>query len=183
MATNTAIVDDRDPLIQYAGTWSQAGASEEFDSTTTFSVTTGSTATFPFVGTSVTVYGTIGAHNVTPQASWSFAVDGTVTGTYNPPANMTSDIHHQALWTTPSSSLANGSHSLVITQTTAESVGVLFLDYIMWSTASLDATAFFVDDRDPQVIYTPAWRDFGSGVCLLPSTFIHYDILDPRPGL
>ncbi|KAJ6483305.1 hypothetical protein C8R45DRAFT_1001072 [Mycena sanguinolenta] len=75
---------------------------------------------------------------------------------------MTADIHHQALWTTPSSSLANGSHSLVITQTTAASVGVLFLDYIMWTTTSLDATAFFVDDRDPQVTYTPAWRLFGS---------------------
>ncbi|KAJ6506820.1 hypothetical protein C8R45DRAFT_922984 [Mycena sanguinolenta] len=162
MATTTAIVDDRDPLIQYAGAWSQAGSSEEFDSTTTFSTTTGSTATFPFVGTSVTVYGTVGAHNVTPQASWSFAVDGTVTGTYNPPANMTSDIHHQALWTTPASSLANGSHNLVITQATAASVGVLYLDYIMWTTTSLAVTALFIDDRDPQVTYAPAWRPFGS---------------------
>jgi hypothetical protein len=40
---------------------------------------------------------------------------------------------------------------------------VIFLDYIMYNTTSRpENTTFFIDDRDPQVVYTPAWRQFGS---------------------
>ncbi|KAF8215360.1 hypothetical protein K438DRAFT_1562073 [Mycena galopus ATCC 62051] len=162
MTTNSAIVDDRDPLIKYTGTWGQAGSSEEYSETTTFSVVPGSTATFPFTGSSVTVYGTIAANNFSTQATWSFAVDSSVTGTYTPPANMTSDIHHQALWTTPASSIANGTHSLLITQTASSSTQVLYLDYIIFTTTSLDVGSYFIDDRDPRVVYSPPWQLFGS---------------------
>ncbi|KAJ7724691.1 hypothetical protein B0H14DRAFT_559367 [Mycena olivaceomarginata] len=125
----------------------------------------GVTATVPFVGTSITVYGTVAARNLTAQPIWSFAVDGSAMSTYTPPDNMTSDVHHLALWTSPSSSIANGSHQLVVTQTRAPSdgaSGVIFLDYIMFTTTSASVEAYFVDDRDPQIKYTPAWRQFGS---------------------
>lgn len=52
MSTYTAIIDDRDPLVAYVGTWSQGGAALEFDQTTSFSTKTGSTATVSFVGES-----------------------------------------------------------------------------------------------------------------------------------
>ncbi|KAF7364582.1 hypothetical protein MVEN_00327200 [Mycena venus] len=162
MATQTAIVDDQDPLIKYSGTWTRGGASQEFDSTTMSSTTAGSTASFTFVGTSITVYGTVAAKNLKPQATWSFVVDGSITGTYTPPNNMTSDIHHEALWTSPAGSITNGTHELVITQSAAASDDVLFLDYILYTTTSLDVGAYFIDDRDPQIKYTPAWRQFGS---------------------
>ncbi|KAF7344722.1 hypothetical protein MVEN_01632900 [Mycena venus] len=162
MATQIAVVDDRDPLIQYGGSWVRGGVWLEFGSTTMFSVTAGSTASFTFVGTSITVYGTVAAKNLNPQASWSFVIDGSITGTYTPPNNMTSDIHHEALWTSPASSLNNGSHELVITQSAAASDGVLYLDYILYTTTSANVSAYFIDDRDPQIKYTPAWRQFGS---------------------
>ncbi|KAJ6585657.1 hypothetical protein B0H19DRAFT_924775 [Mycena capillaripes] len=136
MSTNTVIIDDRDPLVSYTGAWSQGGASLEFDQTTSFSVSAGSTAMITFVGTSVTVYGTVAAKNLSPQASWSFAVDNSIAGTYTPPNNMTSDIHHEALWTSPSPALSNSSHTLVINQTSAASAGVIYLDYIISSASS-----------------------------------------------
>ncbi|KAJ7815381.1 hypothetical protein B0H14DRAFT_3745928 [Mycena olivaceomarginata] len=111
MSTHAAVIDDRDPLIQYAGSWTEVGAAEEFDSTRTCSVAAGVTATVPFVGTSITVYGTVAASNLTSQPIWSFAVDGSVMSTYTPHDNIL------ALWTSRSSSIANGSHQLVVTQT------------------------------------------------------------------
>lgn len=50
VSTNVAIVDDRDPAIDYVGAWVSAGAAEEFKSSTTVSVTPGTTASFTFNG-------------------------------------------------------------------------------------------------------------------------------------
>ncbi|KAJ7210581.1 hypothetical protein B0H12DRAFT_979339, partial [Mycena haematopus] len=122
-------VDERDPLVDYGGTWNDAGDPSEFNGTTKWSPTQGSTASLTFVGTSVTVFGTVGAISP-PQASLSFLVDNSITGTYTPPNNLASNIHHEALWTSPT--LNDSSHTLVITQTTAQSVGVIFLDYMMY---------------------------------------------------
>ncbi|KAF7342219.1 hypothetical protein MVEN_01809800 [Mycena venus] len=158
MTTNAAIVDDRDPLIQYAGTWNGAGSSSEFYSTTTWSPKQGSTASLSFVGTSVTVYGSVGPSKP-PGSSLAFAVDDSVTGTYTAPSGMTTAIHHEALWTSPT--LSSGSHTLIITQTTAQTSGVIFLDYIMYNTTST-SQPYFIDDRDSRITYTPAWVQEGS---------------------
>jgi len=158
MTTNAAIVDDRDPLIQYAGTWNGAGSSAEFYSTTTWSPRQGSTASLSFVGTSVAVYGSVAAKNPS-DSSLTFVVDGSITGTYTPPSNMSADIHHEALWTSPA--MSSGTHTLVITQTTAQTDGVIFLDYIMYDTTST-SQPYFIDDRDPRITYTPAWTQEGS---------------------
>ncbi|KAJ7077986.1 hypothetical protein B0H15DRAFT_1025959 [Mycena belliarum] len=160
MATaNVAIVDERDPLVRYTGTWNDAGAPLEFKGTTRWSSVQGSTASFSFVGTSVTVFGTVAAVNP-PQAALSFLVDKTVAGSFAP-EGLTADVHHTALWASPP--LADGPHTLVVTQTAAQAAGVLFLDYIMWNTtAPAPAGAYFIDDRDARVVYTPPWRLFGS---------------------
>ncbi|KAJ7047086.1 hypothetical protein C8F04DRAFT_1248118 [Mycena alexandri] len=167
MSANSAIVDDRDPGIQYVGTWNQAGSSEEFDSTTTWSSTQGTSASFTFVGTSVTVFGTVAAKNP-PDATLGFAVDKTTTGSFEPASGMTSDIHHQVLWASPS--LANGTHTLVITQTEAQATGVIYLDYIMYETTSDTAGAYFVDDGDPRIVYTPSWTQAGAEYDFLHTT-------------
>jgi hypothetical protein len=47
------------------------------------------------------------------------------------PVGLTTDIHHEAIWTSPT--ISSGSHTLTITQSTAQSLGVLFLDYMYTS--------------------------------------------------
>ncbi|KAJ6528279.1 hypothetical protein DFH09DRAFT_1186069 [Mycena vulgaris] len=161
MAMNVAIVDDSDPLIRYAGSWSAAGSSVEFNKTTKVSRVQGSTAIFSFVGTSIVVYGSVGPSDLnSPLPSMSFSVDGSVIGSYTAP-DLTSSIHHEALWASPT--MKTGSHTLVITQTAAQAGAVIFLDYIQYNTTSTDVEgAYFIDDRDPRVTYTPRWRPFGS---------------------
>ncbi|KAJ7055761.1 hypothetical protein C8F01DRAFT_1029869 [Mycena amicta] len=159
-STNLAIVDDRDPLIQYTGSWANAGSAEEFKSTTRCSTIAGSTAALTFTGTSLDVYGTIPA-NVDPSTgALSFVIDNSIQGSFQP-TTAASDLHHQSLWTSPA--LSSGSHTLVITTqtTTAGKCGV-YLDYITFTTTSKDVPAYFIDDRDSRIAYQPAWVQEGS---------------------
>ncbi|KAK7000327.1 hypothetical protein R3P38DRAFT_3285623 [Favolaschia claudopus] len=163
MTTHTAIVDDRDPAIAYSGSWEPGGVAEEFQGTTT--APTGqaaASAAFSFVGTSVTVYGTIAAHNLTTQPTLTFTVDGSPLGSFTPVNGLSAPVHHQALWTSPSLSLNDGPHDLVITQTSLVSDTVIFMDYITFTTTSASVFAYFVDDRDMRVQYNPAWQPSGS---------------------
>ncbi|KAJ7439085.1 hypothetical protein FB451DRAFT_157305 [Mycena latifolia] len=157
MTTSVAIVDERD--LDFAGTWTDGGTPEEFQNTTRWSAVQGSTASFSFVGTSVTVFGTI-VDIHPPQATLTFLIDNSITGMYTPPDDLPENTHHQTLWSSPQ--LEDGAHRLVITQTAAQSVGIVFLDYIMWNTTSVEVPAYFIDDRDTRVKYTPSWQQFQS---------------------
>ncbi|KAJ7144206.1 hypothetical protein C8R44DRAFT_534154, partial [Mycena epipterygia] len=125
-----AIIDDQDPRIQYSGSWNNAGAPTEFHSTTKWSSAAGSTATFHFSGTSITVYASVGDHS--PGAvGMSFAIDGSTQGSYTPPGNLPAGgLYHEPIWT--SSSLNDAAHTLVITQTAAQSSGQMYLDYLLY---------------------------------------------------
>ncbi|KAF7359833.1 hypothetical protein MVEN_00708700 [Mycena venus] len=158
MTTNVAIVDNRDPLVHYAGIWFPGGTPSEYSLSTTASTTVGSTASFTFEGTSIGVYATVAAINP-PQSSLSFLVDNSISGTYTPPGNLESDVHHQELWTSPT--LSDGTHTLVITQTTAQNA-VIYLDYFLYNTTSTSVAAYFIDDRDPRIKYTGGWRELES---------------------
>ncbi|KAJ7206339.1 hypothetical protein GGX14DRAFT_698435 [Mycena pura] len=159
MASNVAILDARDSRIRYAGAWEDAGVSEEFNGTTRWSAVQGSAASLTFVGTSITVFGTVAAIDPPQAPSMEFVIDNTV-GTYTPAKNMTADVHHEALYTSPT--MSNGTHTLVMTQSAAQAAGVMYLDYIMYNTTSTDVGQYFIDDRDPRIQYDPQWGMFGS---------------------
>ncbi|KAJ7679742.1 hypothetical protein B0H17DRAFT_986855 [Mycena rosella] len=160
MTTNVVIVDDRDSPIQYAGSWNDAGAEVEFHGTTRWASQAGSTASFTFSGSSVTVYGSVAAKNPA-EASLNFVIDNSVTGSYTPSDSLDEGLFHEALWTSPS--MSEGTHTLVITQTRAADEGQIYLDYMLYTTASDDSGGpYFIDDRDSRITYTPAWRQFGS---------------------
>ncbi|KAJ7174145.1 hypothetical protein C8R43DRAFT_977216 [Mycena crocata] len=165
MSSHVVVVDERNPLIHYAGPWNDAGASSEFNSTTRWTSTQGSTASFSFNGTSISIYATVAAKN-SSTASMTFLLDNSVKGEYTPSASMTADEHNAALWTSPD--LSNDLHSLVITQTSAQADGVIYLDYLLYKTpAAPDGGPYFIDDRDPSVTYSPstAWKQTdGTGV-------------------
>jgi hypothetical protein len=109
------------------------------------------------------------------NASLGFLVDNSLTGSYTPTPSGTG-LFHQALWTSPT--LSDSSHTLVITQTTAQASGVIFLDYIQYNTSlGAGGTTYFIDDRDPRIIYTPAWRQFGS-----ENDFQHTSSESTNPG-
>jgi hypothetical protein len=82
------------------------------------------------IGTSISIYGTVGARNPS-QASLTFVVDNSITGTYAPPSGIITDAHRETLWASPS--MSNGSHTLVITQIRTETQpdGEIYLDYLM----------------------------------------------------
>ncbi|KAJ7250697.1 hypothetical protein C8J57DRAFT_1521102 [Mycena rebaudengoi] len=149
MSTNLAIVDDRDVSIRYSGVWSDAGDASEYASTTRWSTRSGSTASFSFIGTSVTVYGSI-APNATSAAKLAFAIEGTTHAGEFSPKNSSTVVRQEPLWTSPA--LGSGPHTLVITQAVGlAGDGPVFLDYLMYAATaeSTGVTSYFVDDRDP----------------------------------
>ncbi|KAF7333782.1 hypothetical protein MVEN_02335000 [Mycena venus] len=153
MASNAAIVDEQDPLVHYdPGLWDRAGSKEEFNNTTSYGAQPGATASFTFVGTSITVYGTIPAGNA--SRTLTFVVDNSISGSYRTQGNgPPADAYHSELWASPA--MSNGTHTLVLTQQTQ--LGV-FLDYFIYNTTSTSVSAYFIDDRDSRITYTPAWK-------------------------
>ncbi|KAJ6479005.1 hypothetical protein C8R45DRAFT_1006441 [Mycena sanguinolenta] len=167
MTANVAIVDESDLSVTYTGTWITDGVPAEFKRTTKVSLVEGSTMSFKFEGTSIGVYATVAAINP-PDATLVFVVDDSISGTYTPPANMTADVHHQELWTSPT--LTDGNHTLFITQTQTQQLGVIFIDYFLFNTTSTAVDSYFVDDTDSRIQYSAGWNqvvdqaDFGHTV-------------------
>ncbi|KAJ7717019.1 hypothetical protein B0H16DRAFT_1740861 [Mycena metata] len=156
MSTNVAIVDNRDLLLHYAGGWVEGGAPVEFNDTTIWTGTRGATISFTFVGSSIAAYATVAAVNP-PNASMSFSVDNSIRGAYTPDG-ITVTTPHSLLWQSPI--MNDTSHTLIITQTAAQSGGVIFFDYLLYNTTvSTNVHSFFIDDSDPRITYTGGWNE------------------------
>ncbi|KAI0363226.1 hypothetical protein BV20DRAFT_172070 [Pilatotrama ljubarskyi] len=116
-------IDDTSPRLQYSGQWAQGGTGQDYLSTSHVSDSSGSSVTFTFNGTFVTVYGSVGSTG----SSSSYALDD------EPP--VTSDIYevpspqHNWPFFFPSSTLEPGLHKLVITV----AGGTFSLDYIEYT--------------------------------------------------
>ncbi|KAF9242625.1 hypothetical protein BU15DRAFT_43706 [Melanogaster broomeanus] len=131
----TTIVDDRDPRITYTGTWFLAGGFPEYDNTTHGAPTAGSSASFNFTGTTVSVFGTVGpvdANNYTIGPSISmYTLDHFLPVTFVEPALNSASYHYQ-FYTSPP--LDDGLHHLIITSVNMSSV--LWLDYLQYTPSS-----------------------------------------------
>jgi hypothetical protein len=89
-----------------------------------------------------------------------FSIDGSPSSSYTAPLILSnSSLFHQALWT--SEVLPEGPHTLLITQSSAESQnGTVSLDYLLYNTTSTSGKTIFIDDADddPRVEYSSASR-------------------------
>ncbi|KAF6744272.1 hypothetical protein DFP72DRAFT_1078820 [Ephemerocybe angulata] len=118
-------LDDRDTTIVYSTGWGQAGSSNEFNGTTTFTTTNGATAKVTFVGTSITVYGTVPG-GLLSRASSTYSIDGGAPVLFvSTPAIGVQ--YNQVFFTSPT--LPAASHTLTITNTGI--AADLFLDLLM----------------------------------------------------
>ncbi|EFI27467.1 hypothetical protein CC1G_15502 [Coprinopsis cinerea okayama7 len=120
------IYDDRDAAITYTGTWGQAGSDREFNSTTTWTVDDGATATINFVGTGISVYGTIAGGIARRSPRSSYAIDDEDEVIFEGDPGLTVQ-YNQLFYQSPT--LSEGEHTLTITNLATD--GQLFLDVLM----------------------------------------------------
>lgn len=125
----------------------------------TGSQTAGTTCTFNFTGTSVSVVATI-----VRAAPWSiqFTLDGT--SSTNSTTGVTTfaggnlSYHDTSFF---ADNLSDDNHQLVITNLEGtDSIG-FYLDYFLYTASSktnLSKASIFVDDRDPSLSYAGNWR-------------------------
>ncbi|KAJ7174091.1 hypothetical protein C8R43DRAFT_1058086 [Mycena crocata] len=179
----SVIVDDRDPLVEYSpqGGWGtpngRGGSSAEYQRTTTRSTQKGDTATFKFEGTGVAVYGTIGSgsSSINEGASMTFSIDGASPTPYTAPVvTQNTPLFHQSLWT--SGPLAEGSHTLTMTVGPNQQ-SIIYLDYLMYNTTSTAGKTVFIDDADPDIIYSLDWK--GVDPKFIPVYFQHTGRVTP----
>ncbi|KAK7018407.1 parallel beta-helix repeat protein [Favolaschia claudopus] len=171
----SVLVDDNDSSVQYNSRsgWKKFGQAPEFNATTHASATRGDTATLEFQGTSISVYGSIGPS--TPGGRLNFSIDGQDAGSYVDPG-VPKVIHNQRFWT--SSALEEAPHTLVVTvdHDTALPTQVnpenrtFFLDYFVYGPAPLGKTQF-IDDTDPNLIYSDHWNAANNSDGSLQGTF------------
>ncbi|KAJ2912039.1 hypothetical protein MD484_g8369, partial [Candolleomyces efflorescens] len=118
-------LDDRDATIAYSTGWSQAGSSNEFNSTTTFSETVGARAQVTFYGSRITVYGTIAA-SLRNRPTSSYTLDNAAAVNFEGRTSV-SVQYNQMFYQSPVLPVA--AHTLTITNTGDDAP--LFLDVLL----------------------------------------------------
>ncbi|KAF8064018.1 hypothetical protein FPV67DRAFT_1782385 [Lyophyllum atratum] len=123
---NKVFVDDTDQRVVYSGGWFIGGSKDEFGYTTHGTTFAGSTATFTFTGSSVTVFGTIPNRGAARNPTTStYSIDGSKPVQFT--ASHLSDgvQYKQEFFHSPQ--LPQGQHTLTITSTTDNTF--FWLDY------------------------------------------------------
>ncbi|KDQ23738.1 hypothetical protein PLEOSDRAFT_1108223 [Pleurotus ostreatus PC15] len=133
------ILDDRDTRIRYSPGWVAAGATNEYNGTTTYCSKEGAEFSFKFFGTSMKVFGTLGpaghqGHSNTTNVVAHYVLDGGKPEPPEPPKpdKLTSGPRYQQLfYSSPFLSLTD--HTLVGICGSKDS-GQVFLDYFVVET-------------------------------------------------
>ncbi|KAF8064359.1 hypothetical protein FPV67DRAFT_218222 [Lyophyllum atratum] len=129
MAANFVFLDDTSSNFTYTGSWISGGVSVEYNGTTHGTATAGTQATVLFTGSSIEVYGTIGAGNDSFVAVSSYTIDGDLSSTTTFTGRPASVVQYkQSFYTSPR--LSAKDHVLVITCVTLNNRHQLLLDYV-----------------------------------------------------
>ncbi|KAJ7607016.1 hypothetical protein B0H17DRAFT_1153993 [Mycena rosella] len=171
------IVDDHDPSLRYSTGWNPSpcvfipsallqlmmrAAENAFQFAGTMTGpgglgSVGSTATYEFEGTSISVFGLTRADSTKPNMTLEFAIDGSFqkSATIQPHQFET---YHLKFFESPT--LADGHHTLEITISSINSTDVL-LDYLIYEAsqnATLEGSAqILVLNTSPQLTYSQGW--------------------------
>ncbi|KAF4588584.1 hypothetical protein EYR40_010137 [Pleurotus pulmonarius] len=191
MNTSSVIIDDTDTQIQYSPGWQQGGSTNEYKGTTTNAETKGAFFELKFIGTSITVYGTLALHS---SSNSTYTVDGGEPFPFRSKGDNL--VHYQKIFYT-SPPLPYMEHTLVGNCT--DDGAPVILDYFLIETPlnfltnttspppsiceskpapptaiiigsvlggfALLATIFasvIVDNADTQITYSPGWKEDGS---------------------
>lgn len=159
MALFNLTVEDSSPLISYspAGAWSDPIDDPVLSSYSGNSLHTTSsqdaTATINFNGTGISIFGGLRSN----YGTYSIMVDGQNVASGN--ASSQQDEFKQLLGS--ASGLANGPHTVVLTNTGTSPIDIDFIDIqSQVGTPGSQVTNTTIDDNDPQMSYQPpnAWR-------------------------
>ncbi|EIW74819.1 hypothetical protein CONPUDRAFT_112764 [Coniophora puteana RWD-64-598 SS2] len=157
----TTFIDDRVPLIQYDSNWIQGDsqvdnfASNYYFGTWTDTNVTGSTATFNFNGTSVTILGSERPNHGT----FSVELDGQNQGSYNGGQTNGANLFQVPLF--EKDGLTQGPHTVSITNT---QVGdYLDIDLVKWTSSIGDdddtLVQSVIEDTDSSFSYDSSWNN------------------------
>jgi len=107
--TTSAVYDDANPAITYAGSWATANNTEYLDDTLHYSQSPGSAASLSFSGNGVAIYGTVSPDHANVQIS----IDGQMT-MVNTQSAFIAELHPQTLLYY-NNGLDSSQHMLIIT--------------------------------------------------------------------
>ncbi|KAJ7037603.1 hypothetical protein C8F04DRAFT_1256820 [Mycena alexandri] len=155
------IVDDQDPNIRYSTGWSPSPEENQFQFAATMTAPdgVGSTASYQFDGTSISVFGLIRANPNKPNTTFDFSMDGVFQNSLIIPTDQSEHFHRRFF---ASQALEDGRHTLEIAISNISSTDVL-LDYLIYEAsqnATLDLSSsarLLVLNTSPQLAYSQGW--------------------------
>ncbi|KAF7316070.1 hypothetical protein MIND_00125000 [Mycena indigotica] len=156
------IVDDQDPSLHYTPAWSTKGNDgsprgnpQEFMGTTSHSVQEDTTVSFTFIGTQITIFGSLlVVDQVTSDAFLQFTLDGIRQDSAFP--EVVNPPFHRLVW--DSGSLSDGQHILVMEDTIPDTSD-FFFDYIIYKTNARElGQTVLIDDDESAVVFSSEWR-------------------------
>ncbi|KAF8206837.1 hypothetical protein K438DRAFT_1756184 [Mycena galopus ATCC 62051] len=160
------IVDDQDPNIELSGGWGPTAAENEFQfgGTMTAPGGSGSTASYSFEGTSISVFGLMRANSAKANTTFGFAIDGDVQIPVTIGTDSAEHFHRKFFESQP---LSDGPHSLDITVIDTNSTDVL-LDYLIYEASpnsTVEASARLLAlNTSPYLAYSQGWSPTITGL-------------------
>ncbi|KAF7341833.1 hypothetical protein MSAN_02038600 [Mycena sanguinolenta] len=164
------VVDDQDSDIHFSTGWGPTAAENafQFAGTMTAPGGQGSTATYSFEGTSISVFGLMRANSGGANTTFTFTIDGDAQSSQNATIG-TDGVEHFHRKFFQSQTLADGPHTLDILVAATQSTDVL-LDYLIYEAsqnAALDTSTtarLLVLNTSPQLAYSSGWSPTISGL-------------------